>query len=282
MASRDHRMLVGDGSYARTRWRDDHLVWLEGVHETPDERQGLLLVSSIHVHLPAAGLFRRKLDLVAQPLEDRDSRLRHVREQRVSKTCGEQRDPHRGYRSFMFRDSHPPCFQNPVLAVRLHSAPCQPVCGGYVWMASTGLPGARARTGRRSYLRHHCRWPGSWLIRLSRCLGWSRFRARAPSQHRRSLLRRSISSRCGPRGSRFRAAATLGWRKPSTAATSMTVCLQPRDLNCSSRPLVSTRSEREINWASAPTRGGTCPSRSWPWSPIRSADCKPSSSETTY
>ena len=44
--------------------------------------------------LPAARLLGRELDLVAEPLEDRDGGLRRVGEQRVTETRGEEADAH--------------------------------------------------------------------------------------------------------------------------------------------------------------------------------------------
>ncbi len=52
--------------------RDDGLVGREDLDEAPDQRDRLPLVAGVEVHLAAAGLLPRELDLVPEALEQLD------------------------------------------------------------------------------------------------------------------------------------------------------------------------------------------------------------------
>src|ERR1700730_6930104 len=59
-----------------------------------DERDRLLLVARVDVHLPAAGLAGREGDLVAETLQQPDGRPPDRRVQRVAEAGDEQGDAH--------------------------------------------------------------------------------------------------------------------------------------------------------------------------------------------
>ena len=72
-------MLVPDRADARARRRHDHLTTIERLDVTADQRQRVLLITGVHVHLAAARLAFRELHLMAEPLQQRHSRPPDVR-----------------------------------------------------------------------------------------------------------------------------------------------------------------------------------------------------------
>ena len=66
----------------------------EHAPEPLGQRPRLVVVARVAVHLPAARLLGRELDLAAQPLQHRDRRAPRLGEQRVVEAGDEQRDPH--------------------------------------------------------------------------------------------------------------------------------------------------------------------------------------------
>ena len=69
---------------------------VEHALEAPRERQPVVGVARVEVHLPAAGLLLGEVDLAAEALQQLDDRPARLREQRVVEAGDEQRDPHRG------------------------------------------------------------------------------------------------------------------------------------------------------------------------------------------
>ena len=88
----DERVVVADHRRARAGRRDDRVVAGERVDEPLDERDAGLLVAGVEVHLAAARLLRRELDLVAEPAQQPDDRLADLGEQQVVVAGDEQRD----------------------------------------------------------------------------------------------------------------------------------------------------------------------------------------------
>jgi len=62
-------VVVAHHPDAGRRRRDHQLAVGEGAHEAPDQRDRLLGVAGVEVHLPAAGLFEWEVHCDAQPLE---------------------------------------------------------------------------------------------------------------------------------------------------------------------------------------------------------------------
>ena len=91
---RDERVVATDHRGARPRRRDDHVVAGERVGEPLDERDAGVLVAGVEVHLAAAGLLGRELDLVAQPPQQAHDRPPDLRVQQVVVAGDEQRDAH--------------------------------------------------------------------------------------------------------------------------------------------------------------------------------------------
>jgi len=67
---------------------------LEDLDVVGDDRQRILLIAGVDVHLSATGLLRREDHLVPEPLEQQRRRLRHPREEHVTETGDEQPDAH--------------------------------------------------------------------------------------------------------------------------------------------------------------------------------------------
>src|SRR6185437_1744813 len=61
----------------------------------PDVGKATVAIAGVEVHLPAACLRIRELDVMAQAPQHRDRRLADVREQQVVEAGDEQRDSHR-------------------------------------------------------------------------------------------------------------------------------------------------------------------------------------------
>jgi len=92
--ARHHRMLMPHRARARGGRHDHHLAVLEDVHVPADQRQGLAQVAGVGVHLPAAGLLRRKRHLVTEPFQQPYGGPAHAGEQAVGQAGHEQRNPH--------------------------------------------------------------------------------------------------------------------------------------------------------------------------------------------
>ena len=78
----EHRIEVAHGADARGGWRDDDICVRENTDEPASELPRLLPVPGVEMHLPAAGLRGRKLDVMTESLEEphyRDAGLRHKR-----------------------------------------------------------------------------------------------------------------------------------------------------------------------------------------------------------
>ena len=67
----DERVIATDHRRARARRRDDGVIAGERVDEPLDERDARVLVARVEVHLAAAGLLGRELDVVAEPPQQR-------------------------------------------------------------------------------------------------------------------------------------------------------------------------------------------------------------------
>ena len=103
--SRGERLVAGLGRHplvalahhrrARPARRDDRLGVAEHAHEAPHEPDRLVPVARVGVHLPAAGLLEREVDLHADALEHRHRGPPGLREQRVVEAGDEERRPHR-------------------------------------------------------------------------------------------------------------------------------------------------------------------------------------------
>ena len=74
-----HRVVLAHHGGAGRRRGDDRLIAGEGSREAAGHRHRLAPVAGVEVHLPAAGLARREVDLVPEPLEDRDHGLARYR-----------------------------------------------------------------------------------------------------------------------------------------------------------------------------------------------------------
>ena len=93
-ARRELGAQLAHGAHARRRRRDDSLEPVEDPREAGAERERLVAVAAVQVQLPAAGLLAREDDLVAEPLQHGDRRLRRLRKQRVTETGDEEADAH--------------------------------------------------------------------------------------------------------------------------------------------------------------------------------------------
>ncbi len=88
------RVLVPDRPDARPGRRHHHLVRLERLDVPAHQRQRLVRVAGVDVHLPAAGLPGREHDLVPEPLQQLDRGPPGGRGHGVDQAGQEQRDPH--------------------------------------------------------------------------------------------------------------------------------------------------------------------------------------------
>ena len=70
--------------------RDDRLVAVEDLHESPGQRPRLVQMAGVEVHLPAAGLLARELELETGAVEDACGRTPDLRRERVSETGDEE------------------------------------------------------------------------------------------------------------------------------------------------------------------------------------------------
>jgi len=87
-------VVVAHHGGARRRRGDDRVVTGEGVDEACHQRDALVPVAAVEVHLPAVGLRQRHLHLDALPLQHLNGRSADLREQRVVETGDEQPDLH--------------------------------------------------------------------------------------------------------------------------------------------------------------------------------------------
>src|SRR5581483_10440152 len=92
--ARAERRRLAHEADARRRGRDDDVVVAEHRFEAARERGRLVLVAAVRVHLAAAGLLERELDLVAEALEELDDRAAGGGKERVVEAGEEERDPH--------------------------------------------------------------------------------------------------------------------------------------------------------------------------------------------
>ena len=88
------RVVLPDHRGARGRRGHHRLEAAEGSGEPARHRHRLPPVTGVEMHLAAAGLGRREIHLMAQPLQHRDHSLAGVREQRVGQARDEQADSH--------------------------------------------------------------------------------------------------------------------------------------------------------------------------------------------
>ena len=88
-------VLVPDRADARAGRGHDRVVALERLDEGADDGHRLARVTGIDVHLPAAGLGERRVDIDPGPAQHLDRREPDVGLERVDQTGREQRDPHR-------------------------------------------------------------------------------------------------------------------------------------------------------------------------------------------
>jgi hypothetical protein len=92
LVDRQLGLLLTHRPRARGRRRDDRLVAVEHLGEAAREPDALVVVAAVQVHLPAAGLLLGEHDLVPEPLEHLDRRLRGLGEERVTDAGDEERD----------------------------------------------------------------------------------------------------------------------------------------------------------------------------------------------
>ena len=90
----DERVVMADHRRARPGGRDDGVVAGECVGEPLHERHAGILVAAVEVHLAAACLLDREVDLVAEPPEKPDHRAADLGKERVVVAGHEQRDAH--------------------------------------------------------------------------------------------------------------------------------------------------------------------------------------------
>src|SRR4029079_5954899 len=100
---REPRVGLADHTGARRRRAHDRLRVAECAHEPARERRGLELIPRVPVHLTAACLLGREVDLDAEALEDRDRRAADAREERVVEAGDEEGGAHRGYGAGPYR-----------------------------------------------------------------------------------------------------------------------------------------------------------------------------------
>src|SRR5919206_5070108 len=91
---RRHRVELAHHADAGARGSHDGLVGGEDLDEAPHQRYRLALVAGVKVHLAAAGLSQRKLDLVPEALKDLDGRPTRLRKERVIEARDKQRYAH--------------------------------------------------------------------------------------------------------------------------------------------------------------------------------------------
>src|SRR5581483_3003922 len=92
--ARAERRRLAHEADARRRGRDDDVGAAEDRLEAARERGGLALVAAVSVHLAAARLLDRELDLVSEALEELDDRASGGGKERVVEAGEEERDPH--------------------------------------------------------------------------------------------------------------------------------------------------------------------------------------------
>ena len=102
--SRGHRwMLAADHRRTGRRRCHDGVVALEGVREPADQRDALVAIARIEVHLTAAGLTVGEPDVLTEPAQESDHGTAHVGEQQVVEAGDEDRDAHGGQPSLWVR-----------------------------------------------------------------------------------------------------------------------------------------------------------------------------------
>ena len=69
---------------------DDRLEAVEDLHESLRQRPRLVQMAGVEVHLAAAGLLARELELETRPVEDARGRPPHVGRERVRETGNEE------------------------------------------------------------------------------------------------------------------------------------------------------------------------------------------------
>jgi len=87
-------VLVAHRADARAGGRDDNLVLLGHLGVVADQRQGLVEVAGIDVHLPATGLRGGEVHFVAEPLQQQHRGFGRFGEQRVGQAGREQCNAH--------------------------------------------------------------------------------------------------------------------------------------------------------------------------------------------
>ena len=90
----DPRVVVAHHRRARPRRCDHRLRAAEDPHEAARQGDGLALVAGVEVHLAAAGLLQREVDLVAEPLQQPHDRLPSRGEHGVVEARQEQGGTH--------------------------------------------------------------------------------------------------------------------------------------------------------------------------------------------
>ena len=90
--------LVAQHARAGRRRADHRLGAVEHAREAPRQRRALARVARVHVHLAAAGLLEREVDLAAEPLEQPHDRAPRLWEERVVEAGDEEGNAHAGYR----------------------------------------------------------------------------------------------------------------------------------------------------------------------------------------
>jgi L-rhamnose isomerase / sugar isomerase len=89
------RVEVAHGPDARRRGSNDDFRIVKHANEPAGERACFIAVARIEVHLPAAGLSARKLDVVAESLEELNRRDAGLGHERVREAGDEERYAHR-------------------------------------------------------------------------------------------------------------------------------------------------------------------------------------------
>ena len=95
----NHGLLVFDGAGARAGWDDDRIPStvqdrLKGLDVVLDQRQSVLEIPGIDVHLPTACLLSWEEHFVAEALEERHRRAGCLRKHRIPHTGRENRYSH--------------------------------------------------------------------------------------------------------------------------------------------------------------------------------------------
>ena len=86
--------LLAHHARAGCRGRHDGLVPLEHPGKPARQREPLVGVAAVQMHLPAAGLLLGELHLHAEPVQQPHDRLPGGREQRVAEAGDEETDAH--------------------------------------------------------------------------------------------------------------------------------------------------------------------------------------------